>query len=137
MSRKVSEEKTVNEDEDSDAVQYETPTRRPRKRGGRRGGLRSNVVPATDGSNSETEDVPARRPRSRKRTRLVNDSTDEVETKDEVMVGGVSLENEGEDKDEYEDEDEEEEDGLPMRGRSSRKAQIPARFRDDDAVSSG
>lgn len=141
VGRKASEEKAVNEDEDSDAILYETPTRRSRKRGGRRGGLRSNVVPATDGSNSEAEaeDAPVRRPRSRKRTRLVNDSTDEVETKDEVMVGGVALENnEGEERDEEEDDEDEddEEDGLPMRGRSSRKAQMPARFRNDEGASS-
>lgn len=134
---KVGEKKAMNEDdEDSDAILHETPTKRSRKRGGLRGGLRSDVVLPSDGSNSETEDAPAHRRRTRKRTRLVNDSADEVETKDEVMVRGVSVQNnEGEDNEE--DEGEEEEDGLPLRGRSNRKAQMPARFRDEEAVSSG
>ncbi|SPO02334.1 uncharacterized protein DNG_05007 [Cephalotrichum gorgonifer] len=116
-------------------------------RGGARGGARAAAAADSEASNSE-EDVVVRRRRGRDRQQpqVINDSTDEVETRDEVTVANVKvvvpaasieavpteeekmdLSPDGERDGEGEDDDED-----LSRGRSGRKVQMPARYRDDE-----
>ena len=137
VQRRGNRTEAGNQDDESDGVPVETPTKGPRQRGGRRGGLRSKAVADSGASNSESEEVVIRRWRSHKRPRVLNDSTDDVETLPEVMVAaqGVTV---GGDKvdDEGEGEEEDEDSSAPVRGRSGRRTQVPARFRDNERASS-